>query len=81
MDDETYDELALAMLYAESWRDKNTEEGYRFSWKGFSFESLDRLAEKGLINNNHRNKSVTITPEGTARALEVLKRLENLPRE
>lgn len=80
MDDETYDDLAIAMLYAMSWKEKYAE-GYAFSWKGFDFGSLDRLEEKGLIVNKHRNKSVTITPEGVQHALEVLKRLENLPKE
>lgn len=41
MDDSTYDDLVLMMLYIRSWEEKYSQ-GFRFSWKGFDFNSLDR---------------------------------------
>ena len=35
MDEKLYDDLALALLYHMSWKEKSTPEGYSLSWKGF----------------------------------------------
>jgi len=42
------------------------------TWKGHSFEVLDRLYEKGYIYNpKGKAKSVVLTEEGLAKAREV----------
>ena len=76
MDEKLYDDLALALLYHMFWKEKSTPEGYSLSWKGFDFDSLDRLRDSGLLSGNPRNKSVTITPEGRERALGIIHRLD-----
>ena len=44
------------------------------AWKGFDWDTLDRLYEKGYISNPKGNaKSVAVTPEGYRRAEELFK--------
>lgn len=57
MDDRTYDDLAMALMYAMSWKEQGTPEGYRRSWIGLDFDSLDRLEDRGLVSGRHGNKS------------------------
>ena len=46
------------------------------AWKGFDFEVIDRLNEKGYIfDSRGKNKSVVLTPEGLARSKELFERL------
>ena len=59
------DDAALALLYL------TLHDGYR-AWKGFDWDVLDRLYEKGLIDNPRgKTKSVEFTRDGLDRA-EVL---------
>jgi hypothetical protein len=45
------------------------------AWKGFDWETLDRLYEKGWIGNpRSKAKSVQLTEEGLARAAEWFER-------
>ena len=78
MDDRTYDDLALALMYAMSWKEKRTPDGYRRSWIGLDFDSLDRLEDRGLVSGRHGNKSKWITPKGAARAELVLEAVESI---
>lgn len=78
MDDRTYDDLALALMYAMSWKEQGTPEGYRRSWIGLDFDSLDRLEDRGLVSGRHGNKSKWITPEGSARAELILEAVESI---
>jgi hypothetical protein len=56
------DEAALALLYL------TLHDGYR-AWKGFDWDVLDRLHEKGLIDNpRNKTKSVAFTRDGLDRA-------------
>jgi hypothetical protein len=56
------DDAALALLYL------TLHDGHR-AWKGFDFDVLGRLHDKGMINNPvGKTKSVAFTPEGLARA-------------
>ncbi len=71
MDDTTYDELTLMMLYAKSWSEKYSGD-CRYSWKGFDFDSLNRLEEKEYISGNHKSKSTILTPEGVEEAKKLL---------
>ena len=56
------DDAALALLYL------TLHDGYR-AWKGFDWDVLDRLHEKGMIDNPvGKVKSVIFTEEGLERA-------------
>jgi len=55
------DEYTLALLHLVSYEDSY---GMR-AWKGFDWETLDRLHEKGFISNpKNKAKSVSLSPEG-----------------
>ena len=55
------DEMTLALLYLVMTQDR---EGTR-AWKGFDWETMDRLNEKGYISNpKGKAKSVTLSDEG-----------------
>jgi hypothetical protein len=56
------DDAALALLYL------TLHDGNR-AWKGFDWNALGRLHEKGLIHDPvGKTKSVAFTPEGLERA-------------
>jgi hypothetical protein len=67
-DREKVDEMTLALLYLTTFSD-----GYGTrAWKGFDWDTLDRLYQKGCIGNpKSKAKSVTLTEEG-ARLSEAL---------
>jgi hypothetical protein len=55
------DEATLALLYLNMW----DEELISRAWKGFDWDTLDRLHQKGLIHDpKGKAKSIIITPEG-----------------
>ena len=41
------------------------------AWKGYLFEVLDELEEKGYISQTRRAKSLTLTEKGVLRAQEL----------
>ena len=46
------------------------------AWKGFDWESLNRLHEKGLIvDPKNKTKSVVLTDEGLLRSEELFRKL------
>ena len=56
------DEVVLALLYL-------TLHDGSLAWKGFDWESLDRLYAKGWISDpRNKAKSVQLTEEGVARS-------------
>jgi hypothetical protein len=60
---EKVDEMTLALMYLVFHGDKW---GTR-AWKGFDWDTLDRLYEKGLIGDpKGKAKSVPVTEEGVA---------------
>jgi hypothetical protein len=66
---EKVDEMTLALLYLVMWKEKPF--GAR-AWKGFDWDTLDRLYEKGYIGNpKGKAKSVVITEEGQERAKQL----------
>ncbi len=75
MDKQLFDDLVLALLVETSWQEKY---GAPRSWKGYDFNSLDRLEERGLVFGNHKAKSLCISPEGMERGKLILKALESL---
>jgi len=68
-DRDKVDELTLALLYLVIHNE--TELGAR-AWKGFDWDTMDRLHEKGWIGNPEgKAKSVVLPPEGVVRAREL----------
>ena len=46
------------------------------AWKGFDWDALDRLYEKGLIGDpKNKTKSVVLTNEGLRRCEELFRKL------
>jgi len=73
---ELLEDLTLFLLYVHSWREKVVEHFYvARSWKGYDFDVLDRLNEKGYIRGSHKAKSVILTDEGLKRAEELKRKL------
>ena len=69
LDADKIDDTALALLAL------TLHDDYR-AWKGFDWDVLGRLHDKGLIDDpRNRNKSIVFTQEGRARALELLDRM------
>lgn len=65
------DEMTLALLYLVMTTDKA---GTR-AWKGFDWETMNRLYEKGYISNPERAaKSVAVSEEGARRAEELFRK-------
>jgi hypothetical protein len=72
-DKDKVDEVTLALLYLVI-HDED-EYGAR-AWKGFDWDTMNRLHEKGLIGNPvGKAKSVVVTQEGCKRAQELFKEL------
>jgi hypothetical protein len=44
-------ELILLLLYLTSWEEKDSNDKFHRSWKGYPFEILDELSEEGLIES------------------------------
>jgi hypothetical protein len=60
-DEEKIDETTLALLYLVTWK----EHGGARAWKGFDWDTLNRLHNKGLISNpKGKAKSIILTEQG-----------------
>ena len=84
---EKIEELTMLLLYLTSWN----EEGYKYdekdnlskqqfkkSWKGYSFEALNVLTDKGMLYpSKHKTKSITLTQEGEEYATKLLEKYGN----
>ena len=79
-DEDKVAEMVLALLYLNTWQErKRPFEVYR-AWKGFPWDALDRLYEKGYIANpRSRAKSVVVTEEGVNKSRELFYRYFGLP--
>jgi hypothetical protein len=65
LDTDRIDDTVLALLYL------TLHDQYR-AWKGFDWDALGRLHEKGMIDNPvSKAKSVEFTPDGLRRAKEL----------
>lgn len=64
------DDMTLALLHLVMFGNKYST----MAWKGFDWETMNRLHEKGYISNPiGKTKSVTVTEEGVKRAEELFK--------
>ena len=71
-DKDKVDEVTLALLYLVM-HDED-EYGAR-AWKGFDWDTMNRLHERGFIGNPvGKTKSVVVTAEGCKRAKELFKK-------
>jgi len=69
LDTEKVDRAVLALLYL------GLHDGIR-AWKGFDWESMNRLHEKGFISNPRgKTKSVVFTDDGLLEARRLLEEL------
>jgi hypothetical protein len=65
INEQKVDEMSLALLYLTTFKDKF---GFR-AWKSHSWDVLDRLYEKGFIDDPAtKAKSVVLTDEGVKRS-------------
>jgi hypothetical protein len=70
-DTDKIDEDTLALLYNSTCATDNDGVPRR-AWKGHAWDTMNRLFEKGLIDDpKDRNKSFWFTPEGGRRAKEL----------
>ncbi len=68
-DENKIDEAVLNLLYLNTDKHNNT-------WKGFDWQSMNRLHEKGLITNPiSKAKSIYLTEEGFNKAKELFEKL------
>ena len=64
--------MTLLLIYLCSWEEHPLPDvTIRRAWKGYLFEMLDALEERGYISQTRRAKSVTLTEEGVRRAQEI----------
>ena len=64
-DNDRIDDAVLALLYL------GLHDVFR-AWKGFDWEAMNRLHEKGMIDNpRNKNKSVVFSEEGLRRSKEL----------
>ena len=71
-DKDKVDEYTLALLFLVM-HDESAH-GAR-AWKGFDWETMNRLHDKGFIGNPvSKTKSVVVTPEGRNRAKELFEK-------
>ena len=67
------DELTLALLFLVT-HDRQEELGAR-AWKGFDWDTMDRLYEKGFITNPaSKAKSVAMTEDGYKKSEELFRK-------
>ena len=72
-DKDKIDEYTLALLYLVT-NERHEGFGAR-AWKGFDWDTMNRLYEKGCISNPiGKTKSVGITEEGFLKAKELFER-------
>lgn len=69
VDKEKIDEAVLALLYL-------TLHDERRAWKGMDFDVMNRLHEKGFIDNPvNKTKSVWLTDEGLKKSKKLFEKL------
>jgi len=72
-DEDKIDDYTLALLYLVT-HERHEGFGSR-AWKGFDWDTLDRLHQKGYISNPvGKAKSVGMSEEGFLRAKELFER-------
>ena len=65
------DDLTLMLMYLTAWEEGSGENACLRTWKGYDFDSLNRLADAGYIEGSQKAKSDYLTEEGARRAIEL----------
>ncbi|WP_353947465.1 DUF6429 family protein [Sporolactobacillus sp. Y61] len=65
--------LTMILLYLTSWEESDFERRDLRAWKGYDFDVLNELEDKGLISVSHKAKSVYLSEKGIAVAKKLLK--------
>ena len=69
LDTDRIDETVLALIYL------GLHDQYR-AWKGFDWDAMNRLHEKGMIQNPvNKTKSVVFTTDGLLRSRELFDKM------
>lgn len=69
-DKDKVDEMTLALMFLVT----SEQGGFARAWKGFDWNTMDRLHRKGWISDpKTKALSVTVTPEGLERARELFR--------
>ena len=68
------EELTLLLIALTSWKEKITGIDVTRAWKGYDFDMLNALTEKGYISGSKRSKLVILTDEGLKKANELIKK-------
>ena len=72
------EDLTLLVIYLSSWEEEVApDRSIRQAWKGYLFEVLNALEDKGYISQTRRAKSMTLTDAGVERAQEIAVRYED----
>ena len=78
------EEMTMMLMYLTSWKEsselslrtkrplKEGDDYFRRSWRGYPFEALNSLSEKGFISGIHAKQPVFISPEGERTAQKLL---------
>ena len=75
-DKDKVDELTLALMWLVMWKEKE----YARAWKGFDWDTLDRLSEKRYIYDpKNKARSVGVSEEGWQKAREFFAKHFGLP--
>jgi Mn-dependent DtxR family transcriptional regulator len=74
-DEALLEDLTLLVIYLSSWEEELAADlTVRRAWKGYLFEVLNALEEKGYISQTRRAKSLTLTEAGVEQAEEIEER-------
>jgi hypothetical protein len=69
-------DLALALIYLSSWKEKG--EDIRRAWKGYDFTILDELKEQNVIDFSYKAKSLYLTAEGEEKAKQLVEKFQRM---
>ena len=70
-------EIAMLLIYLTGWEeDKRNAPGVKVfrAWKGYKYEIIEELQNKGLIRQIPGGKSVIVTDSGKLKAEELKKK-------
>jgi hypothetical protein len=70
-DQQRVDDATLALLYLVTFNDH----GVHRAWKGFDWDTMERLHQAGFIDDPvSKNKSVGLTEDGAKKSAELFRR-------
>ncbi len=75
---EFMENLALALIYLSSWKEGEAGTDERRAWKGYDFNILDKLKEKGFVNFSNSAKSLYVTVDGVRKAEEAVEKFKTM---